>query len=351
MRGSSSPSRPAPQYWSSAASASSSDGRARPSPDYSLQLRPITPPTARGRGILVAHRASCRGSSGKLHAPTEVLRMRVIEREVVARHAPARTPICGFVTYVSDREPVLIRRMGWEVADDVHDEFVDLISRDNGRTWGEPRTSLRNVPLPGGGYTTFTENAALYVPERDVLLTFTYQKQHASLAAHDGGRSSGKVHITTTHSPAAPGAFEQSRVTVSDFGFRQGLLVSFPTPIIDSRGRVVVPVCNQLVVTDAAFLRSRKIPTREDMPDVPLEAFEDRLLIGEFDGDGEINWHVSGAVPFDLDRTLYLCEGTVAELTSGRFVKVLRGTNRDWPERPGYKWASYSDNAGETWTP
>src|SRR3712207_8905375 len=55
-------------------------------------------------------------------------------QKVLVPRQKGRAALCGFVTYISDRKPILLRRMGWEVGDDVHDDFADSVSRDNGQT-------------------------------------------------------------------------------------------------------------------------------------------------------------------------------------------------------------------------
>ena len=279
--------------------------------------------------------------------------MRMLDKRVMVTHRPGRAPICPLVTYVSPDEPILLRRCGWEIADDVHDDFVDVISRDNGQTWGEPRPALKNVPVEGG-YITFTEGTGIFIAERNRLIVFIYQKFHATLARHDGGQSSAKLHITVTDPRKwlddPSGSASSGQPLVSDFGFRQGLAVSFCRPIEDSRRRVLVPVGMQMCDDAQRTMQRKGLRVRNDLPDVLLDVFEPRLLIGEFVED-DIHWHISGTVAFDVEQALYLCEGTIAELEDGQFIQILRGTNAPFPDRPGYKWLSASDDGGETWSP
>ena len=95
--------------------------------------------------------------------------MKQIEKKRVRSHKPDRAPLCGFITYIDAKRPVLLRRIGWEVSDDIHDDFADSISEDNGRTWNEPRPALSSHAVEGG-HIVHTENAALYLPERDQQL-------------------------------------------------------------------------------------------------------------------------------------------------------------------------------------
>ncbi|HVF09923.1 MAG TPA: sialidase family protein, partial [Abditibacteriaceae bacterium] len=187
-------------------------------------------------------------------------------------------------------------------------------------------------------------NAALFVAQRNRLLTITDLKFEPSL---EGAHSeySAQLHITVRDPDAAIAA----QPFISDFGFRQGLYVSFCHPIEDSRGRLLVPVMWQKV--DDGSIRQRGFPTRDDLPDVLMDVWEVALLIGEFDENGAVAWRVGNAVPCAFEKSSRgMNEGTVAELNGGRLAMVLRGSNAGWPDKPGYKWLSFSFDGGDTWT-
>lgn len=269
--------------------------------------------------------------------------MQVLERKVLIGHQPGRAPIGGFVTYVSATEPVLLRRNGWEVGDDVHDDFFDRISHDNGQTWSEPVRSLQSTPVEGG-HLIYVENAAIYLPQRNRLITFATQGVEPSLT-HASGHHSSRIHITVRD----PATADSGEIIVSDFGLKQGIVVSFCHPIEDSRGRILVPVQWQKIDTDGA-MRAQGFPSRDDLPDVMLDVWAVGLLVGEFKEDGTLQWRLQGAIPCAFEKSSRgLCEGTVAELSGGRLVMILRGSNAAWPELPGRKWLSFSDDGGETW--
>jgi hypothetical protein len=44
-------------------------------------------------------------------------------------------------------------------------------------------------------------------------------------------------------------------------------------------------------------------------------------------------------------------ENALFELSDGRIVAICRGDNTMFPETPGRKWLSFSDNDGESWLP
>jgi hypothetical protein len=98
-------------------------------------------------------------------------------------------------------------------------------------------------------------------------------------------------------------------------------------------------------------IRARGFPARSDLPDVMMDVWDVGLLIGDFDSSGSLQWHVGGTVPCEFEKSSRgMCEGTVTELADGRLAMVLRGSNAAWPDRPSYKWLSFSDDGGESWS-
>src|SRR5687767_2140810 len=103
-----------------------------------------------------------------------------VSKELITTHQPGRTPVCGFATYISHDPLILMRRMGWETGDDVHDGFVDQISYDNGRTWSEPRPSLTSNKVEGG-YIYYIEFAPLLLDGEKQFLCATNQRYQQTL--------------------------------------------------------------------------------------------------------------------------------------------------------------------------
>lgn len=270
--------------------------------------------------------------------------MKLLHKKVLVSHSGNGAPVCGFATYIHAHKPILLRRLGWEIGNDVHDDFVDTISVDNGKTWSEPRPAL-SKSVVAGGYLTHTENSALYLPDRDWLLLFTNDKFEADLNSCDLNQSS---RVRITHGAACDVANGRGASTqVYDFGLEQGLCISFSRPFYDSRGRVLMPV--QWQRRDDGSLARQGFATRDTLPDVLCDVWQVGVLIGQWNGD-VLSWRLSASPSLGFERSSRgLCEGTVAELSDGRFALVLRGSNKAWPERPGYKWLAFSDDGGDSW--
>lgn len=273
--------------------------------------------------------------------------MKLLERNVIATHQPGRAPLCGFVAYIHRDEPILLRRMGWEVGNDVHGGFEDAVSRDNGKTWSAPWNSLE-IEKTKDGFIAHTENAALFHKDRGILIHFTNDKLETDLSDCDLNQNC-SVRITTGD-PMAVSKGTAPEPFITDFGFKQGLCVSFSHPMLDSRGRVLMPLQWQKRDDDGSIHR-QGFPVRESLKDILRDVWDVGLLIGEFREDGKVSWRVGEPVPCAFEKSSRgMCEGTVAELGDGRLVMILRGSNAAWPEKPGYKWLSFSKDGGMTWS-
>lgn len=275
--------------------------------------------------------------------------MTKLRKKAVAHHSPKGAPLCAFATYVDLTAPTLLRRCGWEVSDDIHEGFEDSFSFDNGWSWSEPHPSLQSTPAPGGAIT-HTENVALYLPRRDLLVHITNDKFEPDTAGGCNLNYSSSLHITAgAPEEVSRGTAEQT--FVSDFGLPQGLCVSFSQPIEDDAGRILAPVMWQK--RDAqGDIRKRGFAARADLPEVLLDVWECGVLFGEFDARDELHWKIGGIVSCDFEiSSRGLHEGALTQLKDGRLAMVLRASNAAWPEKPNYKWLTFSDDGGANWSP
>ncbi|MFW6062308.1 MAG: hypothetical protein ACOC93_05815 [Planctomycetota bacterium] len=95
--------------------------------------------------------------------------MKLLDRCRVITHKPGGAPVISFATYVHPTEPILLRRHGWEVEDDLHEDFYELISSDNGRSWSR-QGEVPKRSTDHSGDVASTESAAIYLPQRDRLV-------------------------------------------------------------------------------------------------------------------------------------------------------------------------------------
>jgi hypothetical protein len=75
------------------------------------------------------------------------------------------------------------------------------------------------------------------------------------------------------------------------------------------------------------------------------------VIRGTWRDDLRIDWELAGMVEGDPERTTRgLIEPTLARLADGRILMVMRGSNDQRPELPGYRWFALSGDDGESWT-
>jgi hypothetical protein len=271
--------------------------------------------------------------------------MKLLDKRVVIPHGDKRAPIVGFATYTHATKPHLLRRHGWEIADDIHDDVFDISSTDNGATWSKPEVVLRNFQTDRGT-VVHIESAAVYVPARDRLVMATNRAFQPNAA--QGHQMGHPIELRITVSK--PEDYRTSEPLISDFGLPNGLAVSFCQPIVHSSGRIIMPVQTQ---TPDPLGTLRKLGIRfDERMGLTMDYGTSSMLIGEFCDDDHVDWHLGSGVPIEpglSSRGLY--EPTVIERADGSLVAVLRGSNGLWPDKPGYKWMSVSHDAGETWSP
>jgi hypothetical protein len=261
--------------------------------------------------------------------------MRLVARDVVARHEHGRPPAAGFLTYIDPVRPHLMLCLGREDYSDGYDDYAEMRSFDNGETWTEPRLFAKSYLAPGGKMR-YAEPAALFDPDTGRLVVVTYRMLYPDDALDT---DSPTQLVVDSYDPAtdqwAP------RRELQHAGPWE-LAVSFGFPIKTSRGKLLVPAMR--IVRDAA---GKAVHYRGCWS--PL--YEPVTLIGEYADDGSLVWSHGDAAVIDPDRTSRgLSENTLAELRDGRIVMVSRGDNSMYPEQPGWKWWCASRDEGRTWS-
>lgn len=127
-----------------------------------------------------------------------------------------------------------------------------------------------------------------------------------------------------------------------DFNLPGGIAVSFCHPIKTKKGRIVFPA--QSVYTDE---NGKPIHYKGCWSPAGIIV----NILGDYKENGSIEWKLSKPVYPDLEKTSRgFYEPTIIELKNGKFAMILRGDNSMFPDRPGYKWVSFSEDDCETWT-
>lgn len=263
------------------------------------------------------------------------MKVSVLRERFLGYDQRGRPIIPGFVTYISKNKPILLHRFGRVDRSDTYDDWMDMFSYDNGRTWSQPTLHLKSENVKGGKIR-YGEQAALFDPKAGKLIVII----NKSFYPNDRLNPDMPVFLVQEIYDSATGTW--SELTPLEVDFPNGVRVSFCHPIKTNKGRLVFPA-------QAVYLDEKGNPIHYRGCWSPAGIIVN--ILGDYREDGMIAWKLSKPVFPDLEKTSRgFYEPTIAELRDGRFVMILRGDNSMFPERPGYKWVSFSEDHCETWT-
>jgi hypothetical protein len=261
--------------------------------------------------------------------------MKLLSREAFARHENGRPVATGFVCYVSPDQPILMHCAGREDYSDGYDDYAVSLSRDNGRSWSEPRTLLKSYTVPEGRIR-YAEAAAWFDPDARRLLVISDKVLYPNDALDVDAVYS---LVLDTYDADADAWLPQQPVDVSP---GRSIAVSFSFPIRVRSGRLLVPAMRQQLGDDGRAMH---------FPGCWAPMDEAITLIGDPQPGGGFSWRLGQPVRIDPQvSSRGLDENALAELSDGRIAMVCRGDNSMFPERPGYKWLCLSSDDGATWS-
>ncbi len=266
-------------------------------------------------------------------------RMKLLSKDVFIRHKDGRPPASGFVSYVSRTQPILMHCSGWEDYSDGYDDYAVSLSSDNGRTWSEPEVRWKSVTVPEGRIR-YGEPAAFFDPDRERLLVLVDK----TLYPKDKLNVDADYRLALDVYDPAAGTWSERREL--QFAGERSPAMSFSFPIKTSRGRLLFPGMRKVVDAAGKAVHHKGCWAPVD---------EVVTVIGEYEPQGGsaggISWRLGR--PLNIQPELSsrgLDENALAELPDGRIAAICRGDNSMFPEKPGYKWLSFSKDGGETWS-
>jgi hypothetical protein len=263
-----------------------------------------------------------------------------------------RSGVMGGAYYSMLERNELVAIYSYTSRSDTADVAYEMRSTDNGRTWDDAReiacrfdhpegTGRRH---PRGGYvdprtgrfiTIWTEGV---LPLDEPLEGMRRWTLHYAVS-EDGGRTTvakeqiiheGTGYDSVHHLPGV--TVGKNMVMMGDLGER---------PLTRSDGTILVPVQSSPTGPDGDYYNPGAGFTYSDV----------LVLFGTWKSDTRLAWTASQRLAGDPTRsTRGLIEPTIAELSDGRILMVMRGSNDARPELPGHKWVSYSDDGGNRWS-
>ncbi|MBO3810180.1 MAG: exo-alpha-sialidase, partial [Candidatus Brockarchaeota archaeon] len=208
----------------------------------------------------------------------------------------------GFVTYVSRDKPILLHRFGREDYSDAYDDYMDMFSYDNGRTWTQPVLHLKSEDVKEGKIR-YGEQAAFFDPDAEKLIVVINKWLYPKDTLNED------LPYSLVQESYDPETNTWSGLTPLDTDFPGGVAMSFCRPIKTSKGRLVFP-------GQGKHLDEKGRPIHYKGCRSPAGVIVH--LLGEYEKDGTIRWKPSKPVTPDLEKTSRgFYEPTVAELKNG----------------------------------
>lgn len=266
--------------------------------------------------------------------PSEA-RPKLLSKEIFLHHRDGRPHVTGFVTYIHTTKPILMHCSGVEDYSDGYDDYAISLSEDNGRTWTKPEVRWKSSTVPEGRMR-YAEPAAFFDAEHErliVLIDHTlYPKDQLNVDTDYGL----ELNIYDTRRRKWTERRELK------FPGQRTPAMSFSFPIKARSGRLLFPGMRKTVDAEGKAIHFGKTWAPVD---------EVVTVIGEYGPRGELTWRLGQ--PLNIAPELSsrgLDENTLTQLADGRIAAACRGDNSAFPDKPGYKWLSFSGDDGGSWS-
>ncbi|OGD22657.1 MAG: hypothetical protein A2W03_16275 [Candidatus Aminicenantes bacterium RBG_16_63_16] len=260
--------------------------------------------------------------------------IRVVSRDVFIKKGTR--PVCtGFITYIHKTKPMLMHCYGFQDYSDGYDDYGYQISRDNGKTWSARVVGWKSEVVPEGR-VRYGEHAAFFDRDSSRLIVLT----NKTLYPEDRFDNKQVTEVVIdTYDPASDRWSERRPLDLSP---GRSIAVSFSFPLKIAGGRLLFPAMRPTIDANNRHVH---------YPGCWAPLDEALQIIGDFRPDGSISWQLGEPIRISPETSSRgLDENAIAELRDGRVAAVCRGDNSMFPEKPGYKWLSFSSDRGKTWT-
>lgn len=240
----------------------------------------------------------------------------------------------------------------------------NAVSMDNGATW---KNSITKNPPVVADKLVKTNNSrrtpvsSLFDPKTGFFATFVNaiddDNVDLSISEPNGALNTYYLRYEVSADSGKSWLFDEPVVQEGDFtpkhpvpGVHIGRNAIFMgdrgcIPIITKAGTILFPTHATILGPGAQLQNPGGGPSYTDVI----------VLRGKWQKDGHILWTGSTRVQADPGAsTRGVIEPTLAQLENGRILMVMRGSNGGTLDKeyklPGYKWFSYSDDDGMTWS-
>ena len=274
--------------------------------------------------------------------------MKLVGRDVFAKSPANGVAGLGYCWYVRQGGVEMEAVFAAQTSSDKSDRQWRRRSSDNGKTWGKSEEIAFIRKAPEGTYRTYSHPAQvdpltgrLFRLSNRVCLPTDRISEAASRwtmwyeVSLDGGRTYTEARQIVGEGFTPDHPFEPI------YAGRNGYMLGDHTcvPIFMPDGTILVPFQMAELGSDGGLFQPYNTPF-----------YQSRVLIGKWRNSKTISWEISGAARLSPDETTRgAFEPTLARISDGRILMVLRGSNMGKTKLPGYRWYSVSTDSGHTW--
>lgn len=286
-----------------------------------------------------------------------------VRREVYIEHSPDRGAACVRSRYIG-KGPAREEMLSYETASDWCEGHRIRTSEDNGRTWSDWVLLHEEWPMQDGFSKEEIPFAWCYDPASDLVIGFDFQRLLIGPGAEaiqtlfrtgeetmfdhnlwslseDNGRTFGEpVQLRYEDGPG----FNPDNWAAPDY-LRTNQMYGSYSAVATSEGTVIYP--------------SAAVPMEIADGGRPETVGGVLCFIGTWDAaEGRYAWEISEPirVPHRVSGR-GLMEPSIAQLTDGRLLMVMRGSNIVFPptwegtvDNGGHVWTTLSSDGGRTWS-
>ncbi len=275
---------------------------------------------------------------------------KLVDKKIFIPSPKEGTTVSGGTFYSKPGGTDLVNVYSYSSQSDIMDTEYRRLSHDNGRTWTEPveinarieqedgvlqRHIRGGICDPGNGKFVLFRNEAK-LPNGLVAEYLRYNTIFYSVS-DDGGES---FYLDKKLVQDEEGC-DENHPLPGVYWSRNSYMLGDKTciPVITSAGSILLPCQISPIGPGGVY----------ENPGGGYTYGNTGIIEGKWKED-DISWQLKEVILGDPDCTTRgLLEPTLAELSPGRILAVMRGSNDSRPELKGVRWYSTSDDGGSTW--
>jgi hypothetical protein len=277
--------------------------------------------------------------------------LKLLDKRIFIPSPKEGTTVTGGTFYSKPTGTDLVNVYSYSSRSDIMDTEYRRISKDNGQTWTEPieidariekEDEVLQRHIRGGICDPRNEKFFLFrnearLPNGLVSEYLRYNTIYYSIS-DDGGKS----FYIDKKLVQDEDEYDENHPLPGVYWSRNSYMLGDKTclPIITSAGSILLPCQISPIGPSGVY----------ENPGGGYTYGNTGIIEGKWKGD-DISWSLKNVIEGDPDcSTRGLLEPTLAELSPGRFLIVMRGSNDSRPDLKGYRWFSISEDGGESWS-